>query len=249
MNDMDPLSKAPGTSKRDDFPLVKSKAIDIQKYLSTMMAKFQGPIKKMNNRDIATMRLFLAVIFDETEIMDEVWDRLDEYPVYDGPLPRQHLRMSYTGFAALILCLQSDKHKKWADTSLHFFEKLSRFGSPNAQPIYACMKALSKPSVKEFDKVIELVGNLGMLNMTGLMNERCGLWLMEQSKTNNDDIGQHVEYLKCAIWCYHDWGATAKVEKLKERFTFLRTAIQEKTPLGLSTVRLQNAMLGIPRSV
>ena len=208
-----------------------------------VMGAFQGPARKMNNRDIATLRLMLAVIFDDIETMDQLLDRLDEYPIFDSPMSRQHIRMTYCGLAAHILCLDSGKHRKWAENSLQFFEKLAKFGSPNAQPVYECLKALAKPTEASFQKAIDTVSDLGMLNMSGLMNERCGIWLMKQPNSKD----QHTDYLKCAIWCYHDWGAMAKVNQMKERYPILVNAIQKKPPSQMSSVRRQTALLGIPR--
>ena len=208
-----------------------------------VMAKFEGPAKKMNNRDIATMRLMLAVIFDDDEAMEKMLDRLDPYPVHDIPIARQHIRMSYVGFASMILAKKTDKYKKWAEKSINFFEKLSRFGSPNAQPVYVCLKALQKPSVEAFDEAIGLCENFGLLNLGALMNERCGLMLYER----NSGGKEHEDYLKSSVWFYHDWGATNKVVHLQKKFAFLHGAIQEKPPSQLSSVRRQTAMLGVPR--
>jgi len=250
-----------------------------------VLAKFEGPPKKMNIRDVGTIRLQLAVIFDDEAVMDEMLDRLDSYPVHDIPIARQHIRMTYVGFASLILGNKTDKHKKWADTCMDFFEKLSRFGSPNAQPVHLCLKALKTPSIASFDEAIQTVESFGLLNLTALMNERCGLWLMENAdkrpegtmsngiddgselvnercglwpavsadkrrgKTgvHNVDNSIYQNYLKNAVWYYHDWGATGKVAHMQSRFQFLQGAVQEKPPSLLSSVRRQTAMLGVPR--
>ena len=210
-----------------------------------VMDELEGNTARMTFRDISIIRLKLAVIFDNESVMDSMLDRLDEYPVYDLPVERQHIRMSYVGFAALML--NSQKHAKWAKTSLQFFEKLSRFGSPNAQPVYACMKALDKPSVEAFDDAIQICGNAGLFNLTALMNERCGLMLMNED-IKNPDKELCEDYLRNSIWLYHDWGATGKVSQMQSRFPFLREAMQEKVPSQLSSVRRKCAMLGVPRT-
>ncbi|KAL7581651.1 hypothetical protein ACA910_022199 [Epithemia clementina (nom. ined.)] len=209
-----------------------------------VMAQFEGVPKQMNNRDIAMVRLMLAVIFDDEAAMGSLLDRLDGYPVHDPPLARQHFRMTYTGFASIIMANKYGKHETWADTSYHFFEKQARFGSPNAQPAFSCLKALRKPSVAAFDEAISVCGNAGLQNFTALMNERCGVMLLEESKANGH-AGKHVDYLKHALWLYDGWGATAKVSQLQSRFEFLQNAIKEKPPSQLSSVRRKAAMLGV----
>ncbi|KAL7576178.1 hypothetical protein ACA910_004832 [Epithemia clementina (nom. ined.)] len=230
----------------------------------------KGPVRKQNLRDIGVIRLQLAVIFDDEEGMEEMLDLLDEYPTFDILTLRQHLRMTYMGFASLILAqkmLRSPGHsysmhtirlvQKWAREALKFFEELSRFGSPNAQPVYACMKALSKPSVVAFDDAIKACANAGLINLAALMNERCGHMLLQENVTGGLEARRsksskslkeplYETYLKCAIWFYHDWGATGKVIQLKSKFTCLEHAMQEKAPSQLSSIRRKAARLGIP---
>ena len=229
------------------------------------LGMLEGPVRKQNLRDISMIRLELSVIFDDEESMREMVERLDEYPLHDVLTARQHLRMTYTGFACLILLqkrpprnAQTRMMERWAKQSLKFFEELARFGSPNAQTVYACMKALQNPSVSSFDEAIQVCGNAGLFNLTAFMNERCGLMLMEQSQNSNDqnttmkaDDGStpsYETYLKCAFWFYHDWGAMGKVSQLKSRFECLKNAMKEKAPSQLSSLRRQAAKLGLPRS-
>ena len=202
-----------------------------------------GDAARMTMRDLSMIRLKLAVVFDVEAVMDEMLDRLKDFPVYDLPIERQHIRMSYVGFASLIL--KSRKHMKWAKTCLKFFEKLASFGSPNAPPVYACMKALENPRKTVFDDAIRICGSVGLLNLSALMNERCGL-MLAKDKNQNDISGLHVRYLKNALWLYHEWGAMGKVEHLQRRFPFLRTTLREKTPSHISSVR-RNSLLEGPR--
>ena len=69
----------------------------------TVMPELGGETARMTFRDISIIRLQLAVIFDSETVMDEMLDRLDKYPVDDLAIVRQHIRMSYVGFASLIL--------------------------------------------------------------------------------------------------------------------------------------------------
>mmetsp|Transcript_9377 Transcript_9377/g.21138 ORF Transcript_9377/g.21138 Transcript_9377/m.21138 type:complete len:1000 (-) Transcript_9377:548-3547(-) len=239
------------------------------------LAQFEGGAHKMTLRDVGIFRLMLAVIFNDEQVMMEMLERLEPYPVFDRPVDRQHLRLSYVAFASFIL-LQKDKEnpmlRKWSNLGIQFFQKLARFGSPNAQPVFSCLKALANPSLAAYDQAIQVVSNLGLLNLAGFMNERCGLWLVDVTKNSDSNAGGSSErcmmkitnrqektddfgtdgtsfedYLKCALWCYYDWGAMQKCVQLQEQFVFLRNATQEKPPSQLSSVRRQAAMLGVPR--
>ncbi|KAL7567811.1 hypothetical protein ACA910_000562 [Epithemia clementina (nom. ined.)] len=211
------------------------------------LAMCEGPPRKMNFRDISTIRLLLAVIFDDEQSMEQMLERLNEYPVHDLAVARQHVRMTYTGFASLIMARKSvNIHAKWAKISTKFFQKLSRFGSPNAQPVYACMKALSKFNQAAFDEAIHVCGNPGLLNLSALMNERCGLMLLEEYNCGKRSEPIHETYLKHAVWLYHDWGATGKVMQMQNRFNFLVDAMKEKAPSLLSAIRRKAAKLGVP---
>ena len=250
------------------------------------LAMLDGPVRKQNIRDISMIRLELAVLFDEQATMERMLERLDEYPIHDLLTVRQHLRMTYIGLASMILCSRkpnrrgsisnqssgATKADKWAKLSLKYFEEFSRFGSPNAQPVHACLKALNKPSVSAFDEAIDACANAGLLNLTAIMNERCGIMLFqnpglnpttngektrsakssiraaEQATTSSSQTGPlHETYLKCALWLYHDWGAKGKVVDMQSRFEFLQNVMKEKPPSQLSSVRRRAVKCGIPR--
>eukprot|EP00522_Entomoneis_paludosa_P011119 CAMPEP_0172442020 /NCGR_PEP_ID=MMETSP1065-20121228/2497_1 /TAXON_ID=265537 /ORGANISM="Amphiprora paludosa, Strain CCMP125" /LENGTH=1273 /DNA_ID=CAMNT_0013191675 /DNA_START=24 /DNA_END=3845 /DNA_ORIENTATION=- len=238
---------------------------------------FEGAIHNMNNRDIGIMRLMLAVIFGDETVMDEMLDRLDSYPIHDMPIGRQHIRMCYSGLAALILRQHSQKHSKWAKESMKFFEKLSKVGSPNAQPVFACLEALKKQTVGAYEVAIQSCGNAGLLNLMALMNERCGMMLMEGTQRQSNQwckLGgvleggskrsqepgkrqtegdltaseDYEEYFRSAIWCYHDWGAMGKVSQMESKYGFLSMAIYQKPKSHLSSLRKQTkALLSPPR--
>lgn len=232
-----------------------------------ILAKAKGPAQKMISRDAGSIRLKLAVIFDDEATMEEMLLRLDPFPVHDIPIARQFVRMSYTGFASLILEPKTNnKYKKWADTCIDFFDKLTQFGSPNAQPVFFSLLALRTRTLSAFDKAIHASDQMGLLNLNALMNERCGMWLLSQkdkgiditsgqdhhrdSDSNNDNnikTNSYETYLKCAIWAYHDYGAQAKVAQLKDRFSFLASAMHEKPPSQLSSVRKHAALMGLPK--
>ena len=169
--------------------------------------------------------------------------------------------MCYTGLAAAILRnnKHAKKHAKWAKKARKFFQKLSNSGSPNAEPVHACLEAISKQNIIAFQVAIQVCESEGLLQLAGLMNERCGMLLLEgeakvDGHSTNDSWKQitiasesdPVDYLRAALWCYSDWGATAKVKQLKSRFDFLRNAVRDKSPSQISSARRQASLLGVP---
>ena len=54
-------------------------------------ATFEGSVRSMNTRDISIIRLKLAVLFGDEVTMDEMLTRLDEFPVNDMAIARQHM--------------------------------------------------------------------------------------------------------------------------------------------------------------
>ena len=218
---------------------------------SEVMEKFpSGPIHKMNHRDIAIVRMMLAVIFSDETTMDELLDRLKESPIHDLPVARQHMRMCWSGFASLILLWKGNKkHAKLARDCMSFYSKLAKVGSPNAQPVFACLNALKKRTVVAFEEAIQACMDSGLVHLMALMNEWCGLMLLE-NKVEQQVEEEHIEYLSCAIWCYHDWGATAKVKQMQDHHSFLKSKMNEKPPSKVGELRrfAASSILGVPRS-
>jgi len=214
------------------------------------LENFEGAALKSITRDIGVIRLQLAVIYDDQDVMEEMINKLDVIPAYDNLVGRQHVRLTYTGIAAL---LSKNRNKptnqKWAAKAMGFFEKLTKLDSPNAKPVHACLQALDKPSIEAFDAAIEACRDADLANLGALMNERCGMWLMKRHVTGekenersgcslwlphadnrNDsswvDPNMYTDYLKGALILYHSWGAKGKVSQLEERYSFLRGAIK-----------------------
>jgi len=213
---------------------------------------FEGPTRKMNNREISMARLHLAVYFDDRDVMETMLARLQDLPVFDICVSRQHFRVSFMGIASLILKKKNPKHADWAKKSISFFEKLAKAGSPNAVPVLACMKALDSPSVGAFDEAITVAAGTGLINMSALMSERCALWLMEKHQvagtcglwisTNDDGEDSQInseiqEYIRNAFWFYHGWGAMSKCSALKSRYKFLDVRLHDKPPSSIATIR------------
>lgn len=52
-----------------------------------------------------------------------------------------------------------------------------------------------------------------MLHLAAMMNEQCGLMLLEARS-----YGLGMEYLGSALWLYSDWGAEGKVQQMRQKF-------------------------------
>ena len=190
------------------------------------ISKAEGAVLKMTARDIAIFRLSLAVLFGDEEVMDEMLNRLDEYSVYDLPIERQHMRLQYSGFAALLL-LKGERgnalHRKWSKICLSFFRNLARFGSPNAKPVYLCLKALSSPSLPAFEEAIQECEELSLLHLNAFMNEQCARYMIAAREKGgkefeNQSLIFHLSYVEKALYAFREWGAKAKVEALQSEF-------------------------------
>lgn len=208
-----------------------------------VLGSLEGNSKAMTLRDVSTFRLQLAFIFDDENVMNEMLDRLESYPEFDSPFPRQFLRMSYTGLAALHLARIKDnnKHLKWGLAALELFKKLAKSGSYNGIPIYYCLKAMNKPDKVAFDKAICACCDTNLWNFAAMMNERCSYFLNSGEKETENMC---KEYLEKAMWLYSDWGAMAKVASLKEQNPFLCNVQREKPPSVVSrTLRQTNTKI------
>jgi len=204
---------------------------------------------KSLKRDTTVMRLYLAVIFNDIDLMEQMLFELDGIPAYDNLVGRQHLRLTFAGIAALLVPKYKKNdgvHEKWASITIKFFEKLAKVGSPNAKPVLMCLHALETRSVVSFDAAIAVCSEAGLVHLAAVMNEQCGLWLYERSRTGElederrgctmwlpstepkhqseaalDHGQKHRAYLKSALNNYQMWGAAPKAKQLEERFAFL----------------------------
>mmetsp|Transcript_933 Transcript_933/g.1908 ORF Transcript_933/g.1908 Transcript_933/m.1908 type:complete len:1373 (+) Transcript_933:193-4311(+) len=251
-----------------------------------VLSNSKGPMKMMNGRDIASLRIFLAVIYNDEECMEAMLERLAPLPNHDIPVARQHMRLSFVAMASQILIQNHpEKREKWgevADKSFAFVEQLAGFGSPNAAPVYRCLVALKKPSVSTFEDAMLATGNSGLMHLHAIINERYGIWLLavkegriaataddqpdkctmfpvfKRKASKNSFQAQHPaldqidpkEPLKLSMWCFQDWGATGKVERMQMDYPFLKGTWQEKPPSAMTNLRRVTAKLGVPsRSV
>jgi len=213
--------------------------------------------KKHHSRDTFTFRLLLAVIFDDELAMDEMIEKLDAFPVFDAIVLREHIRMCFVGLASLILGRKTDLQKKWATKCMRYFEKLTRYGSPNAEPVYICFQALSKPSAEAFEDAIDVLDGLAMVHLSAIMNERYAIWQIAKRPDKlvvfDEDEPSHVDYLKRSIGLFNEWGARAKVDQMHEKYSFLPTTMEESSSSlmfkAISRQCKRNSLDSLPASI
>ena len=219
------------------------------------LAQFEGNTHKQTLRDISIFRLMLSCIFSDWDVAQEMVDRLVEYPEFDFPIARQHLRDVFVGLASFALARElkakgdnklARKYLSLAKQRMQWFTKLAKTGSENAPPIVVCFRAEEKPSRERYKAAIDYCGQVGLLHLEAYMTERYGRYLLsleqqqpERVDNNNDNPEQrdHTEAELCltkAMWLYFDWGAIGKVSKMRLEHKFLQGARRSgKTPSAL----------------
>lgn len=205
-----------------------------------ILAELDGNSKFMTVRDFSVFRMMLAVIFDDEETMEEMMVRLEPYPYFDLPVARLHLRLLFHGISSLVLGRRRKKHEytRKGMRMLEEFKKLDKIGSENAQPVCKCFRALRQNKKSLYDDAIAMCSSTKVTYLEALMNEHCGLMLLE--KGGKDGLAEG--YLGKALWLYHDWGAFAKVEAMKKRFHSLAAVPRKnKTECTAMTIILQHA--------
>lgn len=110
--------------------------------LSDNPTKFQGDafneekaLEEMNSnaskmavRDVSSMRLKLAFIFWDEECMEQMLERLRDYPLADIFISRLHIRSCFTGLAAFAMHKRNGSEsllKLGQDVSLEMHQELS----------------------------------------------------------------------------------------------------------------------------
>jgi len=180
------------------------------------LGKLDGNARKMALRDVSVFRLILALIFRDDSTAEAMVERLVSYPFFDLFVVMQHLHLAFVGLALLTLGKEGKlkEHAKLAKKIKKHMKALDKAGSPNARPVYLCLEASSRPGRASYDKAIAACSHARMIHLEAMMNERCGLYFQERG----DDNDLMREYLTNAILGYNDWGALAKVNRLKEEF-------------------------------
>ena len=195
-----------------------------------ILACFEGSTHKQTLRDISIFRLVLACIFGSEDVSDAMLGRLAEYPDFDFPLAREHLRDVFMGIEALRLSRnlnnQRNDHKKFAllgRQKMKTFQRLAKRGSTNARVFLQCLRAEDRPSKERYDTAIRACTDSSFLHLEALMNEHCGMYLLDHF--NDEKVKEEAEsYLTQAMFLYFDWGALGKVNQLRLRYKFLKGA-------------------------
>lgn len=204
------------------------------------LGNMEGNAHKMTNRDFGLMRMALACIFNDDLAMEAMMLRLDEYPLFDLPLVREHWRFTFHGLAAFQLGRQkTNKHLMRTGRDIaKKLRKLSKEGSANAPPLLACLTAVEKHRLAAYDEAIAVCSSANLTHLEAMMNERCGHLQLSKGKKESAQ-----EYLGNAMWLFNDWGAFAKVTQLREQFPFLSDYPRKEGTNSTNKSKLRKANL------
>jgi predicted ATPase len=226
--------------KADNPTILKGKVMDEEETLRCM----EDNARNMTCRDISIYRLELAYIFCDDETAAKMLEVLEDYPLFDLPILRQHTRMTYCGLAALSLGRRqkqgSEMHLKLGRRIMKEFEKPALEGSENAHPVFMCLRAEDCPSKSYYDEAIQACSNASLMHLEAMMNERCGLFLLEEIEDQKKLLAE--PYLSRAMWLYNDWCATGKVYQMMQRHEFLTDA-RRKGSSTLSAMKVQSTLV------
>lgn len=196
-------------------------------------SNLQGNSLKMTLRDSAILRIMSAFVFGDEEEMESMMTRLDEHPLFDLPLVRQHLRLTFHGLSCLFLGRKRGDPRlteKGQRIALEM-KKLSDIGSFNAQPAYLCLIAMEQDKSQAYDDAITACEQARFLHLEAIMNEHCALYFTKKAATAAAATDaskskqlkyqeQAQDYMENALWLYRDWGAEAKARQLCATFEF-----------------------------
>ncbi len=212
-----------------------------------ILADLDGNNKSMTIRDFSMFSIMLGVIFDDEDTMEEMMVRLEDYPHFDLPIVRMHLRLLFHGIASLLLGRRktNKNYSRKGFEMMEEFKKLARIGSENAQPAYKCLQAVYYHKKFYYEEAIASCSSMKLTHLEAIMNEHFGLMYKEEGNMTSAEY-----HIGKAFWLYHDWGAFAKVESMKERFDFLlKASRKDKTERTTLSIFLQKATASIADSV
>jgi hypothetical protein len=186
------------------------------------LEEFEGRALWSVKRDIFTARIELAYIYGDLEVGKEMMAELRAYP-NDFVVARKYLRDSYTALMAFALARSRCEKKCHIQGRklLKQFEHQTKQGSLNAYPIYMFLKAegasiesKDPENVKIlYDDAIKTCSRSGLLHLAAMANERAGRYFLEKH-----DQSLATFYLSRAFDLYDDWGASGKVDQMKEDY-------------------------------
>lgn len=196
---------------------LKGDAFNEEDNLSALDRNSKG--YKMTIRDTSTYRLILAFVFSDEACMTKMLDVLRDYPMSDMLVTRLHLRLTFMGLSAYLL-LQRQKSKTIEDIAnscLTHFKLMSKLGSANATPVYHFLLAMKQPSVKSFELAIDSCAESKFSHLEAAAKEHYGLFLCSQGDAT---IGN--DYLVSAYWLYYNWGAHAKSQAMRIKYSCIK---------------------------
>ena len=178
--------------------------------------------------EICIFRLMLACIYGDLDTAKEMLDVIGTPKTMDMPFPREYIRLTYTGLAAFMVGRQrsAKRYMGLGKKVLHRLEKYVKQRSVNVRPVVLMLEAEAGPTKEKYDKAIKACGRSGFMHHQAFMNERAGLFFLQQN-----DIEWAKTYLTRAVDLYTDWGALGKVARLRQAHAFVDAAPQ----LELST--------------
>jgi len=181
--------------------------------------KMNGNALKMALRDSSSLRLQLAFVFWNENIMAQMLERLRDYPLKDMSVARLHNRLCFTGLAAFALCQRQgyESFSKLGKNCLRYFAHLTKHGSVNAKPVYLFMLAMQVSRREVFEKAIDACNEASMVHLEAMAKERYAALLKRENDTplSND-------YITSSYWLYQDWGAHGKALQLSQQYDFLQ---------------------------
>mmetsp|Transcript_8321 Transcript_8321/g.19077 ORF Transcript_8321/g.19077 Transcript_8321/m.19077 type:complete len:1103 (+) Transcript_8321:335-3643(+) len=172
--------------------------------------------------DVCILRLFLAVLFWDEALMAEMLDKLQVMPscFNDVSTARTHVRLTYMALAAF--GLKRKEYGKLGEKCLDYFVRLAKLGSVDSLPVKLFVLALKKPKKTAFEQAIDACNEAKLLQLEALAKERYAVFLRDNgcSKSN--------AFMEVAYWSYLEWGAMAKVKKMRRAHPFLAKSNKAK---------------------
>ncbi|KAL3905366.1 MAG: hypothetical protein SGILL_009707, partial [Bacillariaceae sp.] len=161
---------------------VKNSPTEIKKE-DAILSKLEGTMRSMTLRDVSIYRLFLSCIFLDHYGMAKMMERLEPSPLFDLPLARQYLRLTFGGIASFLLA-RNTGDKKYIKTGRQITKCLKQMdikGNVNISPVLSCIAAVERNKPNDYVKAIACCKGAQLLHLQALMNELCGLWYLDQN--------------------------------------------------------------------